>query len=75
MIVGEPQILGQLKQAYSAAREAGALNGTLNETRVLKGPGIEITGQEWNWNEEEKDSRKAIGIRALGMRLKGHDWH
>jgi len=31
MIVGEPQILGQLKQAYSAAREAGALNGTLNE--------------------------------------------
>ena len=31
MIVGEPQILGQLKQAYSAAREAGALNGPLNE--------------------------------------------
>jgi glutamyl-tRNA reductase len=31
MIVGEPQILGQLKQAYNAAREAGALNGTLNE--------------------------------------------
>jgi glutamyl-tRNA reductase len=31
MIVGEPQILGQLKQAYTAAREAGALNGTLNE--------------------------------------------
>ncbi|HXH48314.1 MAG TPA: glutamyl-tRNA reductase [Terriglobia bacterium] len=31
MIVGEPQILGQLKQAYTAAREAGALTGTLNE--------------------------------------------
>lgn len=31
MIVGEPQILGQLKQAYTAARQAGALNGTLNE--------------------------------------------
>lgn len=31
MIVGEPQILGQLKQAYNAAREVGALNGTLNE--------------------------------------------
>jgi glutamyl-tRNA reductase len=31
MILGEPQILGQLKQAYSAARQAGALNGTLNE--------------------------------------------
>ena len=31
MIVGEPQILGQIKQAYSTAREAGALNGTLNE--------------------------------------------
>lgn len=31
MIVGEPQILGQLKQAYNTAREAGALNGTLNE--------------------------------------------
>jgi len=31
MIVGEPQILGQLKQAYNTAREAGALHGTLNE--------------------------------------------
>ncbi|HET7214067.1 MAG TPA: glutamyl-tRNA reductase [Terriglobia bacterium] len=31
MIVGEPQILGQLKQAYNAAREVGALNGMLNE--------------------------------------------
>ncbi len=31
MILGEPQILGQLKQAYNAAREAGALNGILNE--------------------------------------------
>ncbi len=31
MIVGEPQILGQIKQAYSTAREAGGLNGTLNE--------------------------------------------
>jgi glutamyl-tRNA reductase len=31
MIVGEPQILGQLKQAYTAARDVGALNGTLNE--------------------------------------------
>ncbi|HVA00511.1 MAG TPA: glutamyl-tRNA reductase [Terriglobia bacterium] len=31
MIVGEPQILGQLKQAYNVARQAGALNGTLNE--------------------------------------------
>jgi glutamyl-tRNA reductase len=31
MILGEPQILGQLKQAYNAAREAGALTGTLNE--------------------------------------------
>ncbi len=31
MIVGEPQILGQVKQAYAVAREAGALNGPLNE--------------------------------------------
>ena len=31
MVVGEPQILGQLKQAYSAAREAGGLKGVLNE--------------------------------------------
>jgi glutamyl-tRNA reductase len=31
MILGEPQILGQLKQAYNAAREARALTGTLNE--------------------------------------------
>lgn len=31
MIVGEPQILGQMKQAYVTARQAGALNGTLNE--------------------------------------------
>ncbi len=31
MILGEPQILGQLKQAYNVARHAGALNGTLNE--------------------------------------------
>jgi glutamyl-tRNA reductase len=31
MILGEPQILGQIKQAYTLARQAGALNGTLNE--------------------------------------------
>ncbi len=31
MILGEPQILGQVKQAYAVARQVGALNGTLNE--------------------------------------------
>lgn len=31
MIVGEPQILGQFKQAYLAAREAGALSGVLRD--------------------------------------------
>ncbi len=31
MILGEPQILGQMKQAYAAARQAGALHGPLNE--------------------------------------------
>ncbi len=31
MILGEPQVLGQLKKAYTTAREAGALSGTLNE--------------------------------------------
>jgi glutamyl-tRNA reductase len=31
MIVGEPQILGQVKQAYTVARQSGALNGPLNE--------------------------------------------
>jgi glutamyl-tRNA reductase len=31
MLVGEPQILGQMKRAYALAREAGALNGPLNE--------------------------------------------
>jgi glutamyl-tRNA reductase len=31
MILGEPQILGQLKQAYATARTAGAMNGTLND--------------------------------------------
>jgi glutamyl-tRNA reductase len=31
MIVGEPQILGQFKQAYLAARQAGALGGPLGE--------------------------------------------
>lgn len=30
MVVGEPQILGQLKGAYATAREAGALRGALN---------------------------------------------
>ncbi len=31
MIVGEPQILGQLRQAYATARTVGAMNGTLND--------------------------------------------
>jgi glutamyl-tRNA reductase len=31
MILGEPQILGQIKQAYATARTAGGMNGTLNE--------------------------------------------
>ena len=30
MVVGEPQILGQLKAAYAAARDRGALSGTLD---------------------------------------------
>lgn len=30
MVVGEPQILGQLKAAYSAARERGSVNGFLD---------------------------------------------
>jgi glutamyl-tRNA reductase len=31
MVVGEPQILGQLKRAYALACEGGGLNGSLNE--------------------------------------------
>jgi len=31
MILGEPQILGQLKRAFALAHEAGGLNGSLNE--------------------------------------------
>ncbi len=31
MILGEPQILGQMKQAFQAARQAGGLNGPLHE--------------------------------------------
>jgi glutamyl-tRNA reductase len=31
MLVGEPQILGQVKRAHAIAREAGALGGLLNE--------------------------------------------
>ncbi len=31
MILGEPQILGQVRQAYTVARSVGALNGPLHE--------------------------------------------
>jgi glutamyl-tRNA reductase len=31
MILGEPQILGQIKQAYATARTAGAMSSTLND--------------------------------------------
>jgi glutamyl-tRNA reductase len=31
MVVGEPQILGQVKDAYAAAKDAGALNGQLEQ--------------------------------------------
>jgi glutamyl-tRNA reductase len=30
MVVGEPQILGQVKQSYSVARQVGAMNGELD---------------------------------------------
>lgn len=30
MVLGEPQILGQVKQSYSVAREVGAINGELD---------------------------------------------
>jgi glutamyl-tRNA reductase len=33
MVVGEPQILGQVKQAYLAAEQAGTLGATLNALR------------------------------------------
>ena len=33
MVVGEPQILGQVKEAYQAAEEAGTLGATLNALR------------------------------------------
>ncbi len=35
MVVGEPQILGQVKESYSAARSVGAVGGTLE--RLLQG--------------------------------------
>ena len=31
MILGEPQILGQIKEAYATARTAGAMSGTLSD--------------------------------------------
>ena len=31
MILGEPQVLGQVKEAYATARKVGALNGVLGE--------------------------------------------
>lgn len=31
MILGEPQVLGQMKQAYATARKVGGLSGTLND--------------------------------------------
>jgi glutamyl-tRNA reductase len=31
MVLGEPQVLGQLKQAYAAAKQAGALQGPLDD--------------------------------------------
>ena len=30
MVIGEPQILGQLKSAYSLAKNQGAVNGLLD---------------------------------------------
>jgi glutamyl-tRNA reductase len=39
MVVGEPQILGQLKQAYAVARDAGTLSGTL-DTAVSRAFGV-----------------------------------
>ncbi len=39
MVVGEPQILGQLKAAYQVAKDAGSLNGTL-ETMLSRAFGV-----------------------------------
>ena len=33
MVIGEPQILGQVKEAYQAAEEAGTLGSVLNALR------------------------------------------
>jgi glutamyl-tRNA reductase len=53
MVVGEPQILGQLRTAYAAAEQAGTVGGTLHEVaqhalrvgkRVHTETGIDATG-------------------------------
>ena len=39
MVVGEPQILGQLKSAYSAAKDQGTVNGLL-DTVITRAFGV-----------------------------------
>jgi glutamyl-tRNA reductase len=64
MVVGEPQILGQLKQYYETAQQAGTVGAVLHRL-FHRSFSVAKAGAHGNWNRQRGGVRE-LGGRGLG---------
>ena len=81
MVIGEPQILGQVKEAYQAAEAAGTLGSVLNalrnrslaaakrartETGIGRERGVRSRTWRWSWRARSSASCKDKNVLLVG---------
>ena len=69
MVVGEPQILGQMKSAYSVAKDHGAVSGLL-DTVITRAFGVGKTGPHRNGHWCQRGIDQLCGRRACARDLR-----